>query len=74
MRVFHITGSEQWDRAKQIGSYTGSTRGAGLDEVGFVHCSFADQVERVAGYVYGDDRRTLSYSRSRPTTCPLRYG
>jgi uncharacterized protein (DUF952 family) len=24
-----------------------------------VHCSFADQVERVAGYLYGDERAEL---------------
>ena len=55
MRVFHITEPDVWSTATSTGAFSGSTRGASLDEVGFVHCSFADQVERVAGYVYGED-------------------
>ena len=55
MIVFHFTEEEQWQQAQQAGAYTGSTRGATLAEVGFVHCSFAEQVERVAHYLYDAD-------------------
>jgi uncharacterized protein (DUF952 family) len=59
VRIFHITEPDTWSHATATGLYTGSTRGASLDEVGFVHCSFAEQVDRVAGYVYGDEAATL---------------
>ena len=52
MKIFHITEPEIWQAAQQSGSYTGSTRDATLDDVGYIHCSFAEQVERVRGFVY----------------------
>ena len=55
MRVFHITEQQRWQDAQLLGIYTGSTRGASLDEVGFVHCSFAEQVDAVKGFLYGAD-------------------
>ena len=50
-----MTERERWQDAQDSGAYTGSTRGASLPEVGFVHCSFADQVEKVTAFLYGDD-------------------
>lgn len=44
--IFHIALSRDWEAAKQVGEYRVSTRGRGLDEVGFIHGSFRDQVER----------------------------
>ena len=55
MRVFHVTEIQRWQDAQQLGIYTGSTRGASLDEVGFVHCSFAEQIDAVRGFLYGAD-------------------
>jgi len=55
VRIFHITERELWQDAKNAGVYTGPTRGASLAEVGFVHCSFAEQVEKVMAFLYGDD-------------------
>ena len=54
MRVFHLTEPRIWQHAQSTGEFTGSTRGASLADVGFVHCSFADQVEKVATFLYGD--------------------
>ena len=53
-RFFHLTEPSLWQQAKADGTYAWSTRGATLDEVGYLHCSYAHQVEAVAGYVYGD--------------------
>jgi uncharacterized protein (DUF952 family) len=35
-----------------VGTYSLSTKGKTLEEVGFIHGSFADQVEEVAGFVF----------------------
>lgn len=54
MRIFHVALASEW-RAAQGGSYYDrSTRGRSLAEVGFVHCSRADQWQRVRETVYGD--------------------
>lgn len=52
--LLHLTDPGSWAEAQRAGSYDRSTRGASLGEVGYVHCSYRDQVERVASVVYGD--------------------
>lgn len=52
--IFHITEPSVWEQAQTDGSYYGSTRGASLGDVGFIHCSFRHQVETVANFLYGD--------------------
>jgi uncharacterized protein (DUF952 family) len=52
--IFHITEPEIWAAAVETGTYTGSTRGQSLEDVGFIHCSYADQVEMIASFVYPD--------------------
>jgi uncharacterized protein (DUF952 family) len=52
--LFHITTRDEWDAAVATGSYTGSTRGRSLAEVGFIHCSFAAQTADVAAAIYRD--------------------
>lgn len=52
--LLHLTDPSDWAEAQRAGSYDRSTRGASLGEVGYVHCSYADQVERVAAHVYDD--------------------
>jgi len=42
--VLHITSRDQWDRARFAGAYRGDT----LDTEGFIHCSTAEQVVKVA--------------------------
>lgn len=54
MRLFHVTTSAEWRDALTIGSYRRSTRGASLEEVGFIHLSDADQLPRVATFLYRD--------------------
>jgi uncharacterized protein (DUF952 family) len=57
--IFHITTAEQWQDAQAAGSYTGSTRGATLAEVGFVHCSRGDQWPKVRDALYADATEPL---------------
>lgn len=54
MRIFHIALRVEWEAARRTGSYAGSTRGRTLAEVGYVHCSRADQWQRVREVVYAD--------------------
>ncbi|WP_193198184.1 DUF952 domain-containing protein [Nostoc sp. MG11] len=42
--IFHITQRQQWEQAKNIAIYRGDT----LDSEGFIHCSKADQIVKVA--------------------------
>ncbi|TXR57608.1 DUF952 domain-containing protein [Quadrisphaera setariae] len=45
-----------WERAQRDGAYRGSTLGADLEEVGFVHASTADQLPGVVERFYaGED-------------------
>ena len=50
--LWHLTERSSWERALATGRYDGSTRGASLAEVGFVHCSYPGQLAAVAGFVF----------------------
>jgi len=54
MRVFHVALAAEWHAAQRGAYYDRSTRGLSLAEVGFVHCSRADQWQRVRDTVYAD--------------------
>lgn len=54
MDLRHLALASDWEAALAAGSYRVSTRGATLDEVGFLHCSFPHQLERVAAAFYAD--------------------
>ncbi len=54
MQIFHIATAADWRTAQRSGAYTTSTRGRTLEEEGFIHCSRADQVERVRRDYYAD--------------------
>ena len=51
-RIYHIADQLQWQEALVAGEYRWSTLGLDLDEVGFIHCSFARQVDGVAQRFY----------------------
>jgi uncharacterized protein (DUF952 family) len=60
MSIFHIARVSDWEDAQDDGAYRISTRGATLDDVGFIHASGdRAQVERVAAFVYADDEEPL---------------
>ena len=52
MAIFHVTTRAEWGAAEAVGSYRMSTKGATLDEVGFIHASSAEQLPRVAAFLY----------------------
>ena len=46
--IYHITTRHAWEQARAAGAYRGDT----LDSQGFIHCSTAFQVVRVANMFY----------------------
>ena len=57
--LLHLTTKQAWEDALAVGSYSLSTKGKTLEEVGFIHGSFADQVEEVAGFVFAGSTEDL---------------
>ena len=55
----HLTTKHAWEDAMKDGRYSLSTKGKTLEEVGFIHGSFADQVEEVAGFVFAGSTEEL---------------
>ena len=55
----HLTTKRAWEDALKVGTYSLSTKGKTLEEVGFIHGSFADQVEEVAGFVFAGSTEEL---------------
>ena len=57
--IYHIAVATDWEDARASGEYRMSTRGARLDDVGFIHASFAHQVESIGALLYGDASAAL---------------
>jgi glutathione S-transferase len=51
-RLFHLALARDWADAFVTGDYVASTIGATLDEVGFIHLSYIDQVVATADAFY----------------------
>lgn len=64
--LFHIAEVAAWERAVPSGVYDRSTHGLSLQDVGFIHASFAWQVERVANFVYATNVEPLVLLRIDP--------
>lgn len=54
MIIHHLALADAWLQAQAGGSYTVSTLGLDLADVGFIHCSRPEQVEAVRRRYYGD--------------------
>lgn len=52
--LYHLALAGDWEGAQAEGRYRVSTRGATLDDVGFVHTCFAGQLPGVASRYYAD--------------------
>jgi glutathione S-transferase len=50
--MYHLALAADWSAALVEGDYRVSSIGRRLDEVGFIHCSFAGQLRRVADAYY----------------------
>jgi uncharacterized protein (DUF952 family) len=59
MHLLHIAHRADWQESLRNGTYAMSTRGRTLDDVGYVHASYPEQVDDVAGSVYRDDSEAL---------------
>jgi uncharacterized protein (DUF952 family) len=67
--IYHITPRPDWDAAQPAGVYTPPS----LPTEGFIHCSYAHQVERVANAFYaGADDLVLLCIREGALAAPLR--
>lgn len=52
--LWHLAERADWEAAQASGRYDRSTRGASLAKVGFVHCSYPDQLAGVVAAGYAD--------------------
>lgn len=52
--IYHLALPADWRRAVEGGLYAVSTRGLSLADEGFIHCSFAHQIEPVANTWFRD--------------------
>jgi len=51
-RIYHVADRTHWATAEADGAYRRSTRDQSFDEVGYMHCSNADQVRGVLERYY----------------------
>jgi uncharacterized protein (DUF427 family) len=59
VRIFHIATTADWQRAQATGSYTTSTYGASLADVGYLHAARTEQVSEVLARYYSDVEEPL---------------
>ena len=71
--LFHLAMAEDWKAASQTGHYAMSTRGRRLDQVGFIHLSWREQVAGTFERFYADAESVvlLTIDAARLTS-PLR--
>lgn len=53
-RLYHAALPHEWTAAERAGTYENSTRGRTLADEGFIHASYAHQVEGVVNRFYAD--------------------
>ena len=57
--LFHLALASDWQAAQAHGSYRISTRGMPLEQVGFIHCSWEQQVPETYERFYSDAGEVL---------------
>jgi uncharacterized protein (DUF952 family) len=70
-RLYHLALVADWETARAgANGYRTSTLGQDLADVGFIHCSYADQVQIIAERIYRDrdDVVLLTIDRDRLTS------
>jgi uncharacterized protein (DUF952 family) len=51
--IYHLAIRDEWQQAMDSGlAYRRSTLGKSLEDVGYIHCSFAHQVQAIADLLY----------------------
>lgn len=72
--IFHVTEPGRWRRSLNDGAHTGSTRDAELADIGFIHCSTAEQWPGVVERFYaGADELYLLHIDESLLTSPLEW-
>jgi len=71
--LYHLALEGDWQEARRRGVYLRSTRGMGIEEVGFIHASWSQQVEPTWRRFYGDgpELRLLVIEPARLTAAGL---
>jgi uncharacterized protein (DUF952 family) len=59
MRIFHLATLDDWKQAQQSGTYSMSTYGRTLEQEGFIHAAYHDQVPRVRDVTYAEVTQPL---------------
>jgi uncharacterized protein (DUF952 family) len=68
------TTKNYWDKAVRLGTYDQSTIGSTLAEVGFIHCSFPDQVLETANRKFADQAELLFlFINAAKVSSPVKY-
>ena len=71
--LFHLALKDDWEQAQDTSNYQWSTRGMRLDQVGFIHCSWQEQVAKTFERFYADARDVLLLEIDpKRLTAPLR--
>lgn len=52
--IHHIAIQDDWEMSRGFGEYVVATRGAHLDDVGFIHATTADGLDAVLDARFGD--------------------
>ncbi len=47
-RIYHLTSQDEWNQAESVGKY----RPKAFDEEGFIHCSYTEQLVKVANSIF----------------------
>ena len=69
-RIYHVTFASDWAEAQRQGEYRFSTRGARLEDVGFIHASHAHQVRQIGTSHYLDASEPVVVLVIDPTRVP----
>lgn len=59
MNIFHIALRSDWEAATRAGEYRVSTRGRSLEQEGFIHAAFREQVRDVYAEFYAGVREPI---------------
>ncbi|RYE80415.1 MAG: DUF952 domain-containing protein [Myxococcales bacterium] len=67
MKIFHIATAADWAAATRAGEYRISTRGRTLDDEGFIHAAYREQVGDVYDEFYADVTEPLVLLHIEPS-------
>jgi len=72
--IYHIALEAEWESALEAGEYRSSTLGRALEDEGFLHAAYGNQVRGVAEAFYGEvsEPLVLLTIDERRLTVPLR--